>query len=124
MDRFFVAATGIALLSIVAGGPIAVAEDSDPLQLETKILLGDVVGRIDHMAVDLKRQRLFVAELGNDSVGIVDLANRKLIRTINGLKEPQGVGYESSTDTLYVANAGDGSVRLFEGIDYAASGQI
>ena len=55
-----------------------------PLQLEAKILLGDVRGRIDHMAVDLKRQRLFVAELGNDSVGVVDLANRSLIRTISG----------------------------------------
>jgi hypothetical protein len=30
---------------------------------------------MDHMAVDLKRQRLFIVELGNDSVGIVDLQN-------------------------------------------------
>jgi YVTN family beta-propeller protein len=72
----------------------------------------------------LKRQRLFVAELGNDSVGIVDLANRKVISRIPGLKEPQGVGYEPSTDMLYVANAGDGSVRLFEGNDYKAAGRI
>src|SRR6266481_3624043 len=95
-----------------------------PLQLEAKILLGDVRGRIDHMAVDLKRQRLFVAELGIDSVGIVDLANRKVIGRIPGLKEPQGVGYEPSTDMLYVANAGDGSVRLFDGNDYKPVGRI
>jgi DNA-binding beta-propeller fold protein YncE len=94
------------------------------LQLEAKIPLGDVHGRIDHMAVDLKRQRLFIAELGNDSVGIVDLQNRKLMRRIGGLKEPQGVGYEASADMLYVANAGDGSVRLFEGDDYREVGQI
>jgi YVTN family beta-propeller protein len=94
------------------------------LQLEAKLPLGDVRGRIDHMAVDLKRQRLFVAELGNDSVGIVDLANRKVIGRIPGLKEPQGVGYEPSTDMLYVANAGDGSVRLFEGTNYKAAGRI
>ncbi|UWU81559.1 hypothetical protein N2603_42775 [Bradyrhizobium huanghuaihaiense] len=98
--------------------------DTSPLQFETKIVLGDVRGRIDHMAIDLKRQRLFVAELGNDSVGIVDLVNRKLSRRIPGLKEPQGVGYEPSTDTLYVANAGDGSVRLFEGNDFRPAGQI
>jgi DNA-binding beta-propeller fold protein YncE len=98
--------------------------ETTPLQLEGKIPLGDVRGRIDHMAVDLKRQRLFVAELGNDSVGIVDLQNRKLIRRISGLKEPQGVGYEPSTDMLYIANAGDGSVRLFEGNDYKSAGQI
>jgi YVTN family beta-propeller protein len=98
--------------------------ENGPLQLEARILLGDVRGRIDHMAVDLKRQRLFVAELGNDSVGVVDLASRSLVRTITGLNQPQGVGYEPSTDTLYVANARDGSVRLFDGNAYKATGQI
>src|SRR5260370_13244515 len=111
------------VMLVNAAAPAQSAERS-PLQLETKIVLGDVRGRIDHMAVDLKRQRLFVAELGNDSVGVVDLQNRKLIRRIPGLKEPQGVGYEPSTDMLYVANAGDGSVRLFEGNDYKSAGQI
>jgi DNA-binding beta-propeller fold protein YncE len=104
----------------------AAAQPSEtaPLQLEAKIALGNVHGRIDHMGVDLKRQRLFVAELGNGSLGVVDLANRKLLQTIAGLKEPQGVGYEPSTDMLYVANAGDGSVRLFEGNEYKPAGQI
>ena len=116
-------AATVALLNMV-GDAAAQSAETVPLQLEAKILLGDVRGRIDHMAIDLKRQRLFVAELGNDSVAIVDLANRKLIRRIPGLKEPQGVGYEPSTDMLYVANAGDGSVRLFEGNDYKPAGQI
>jgi DNA-binding beta-propeller fold protein YncE len=114
-------ACAVTLVSTAGSAPSA---ETGPLQLESKIPLGEVRGRIDHMAVDLKRQRLFVAELGNDSVAIVDLANRKLIRRIPELKEPQGVGYEPSTDMLYVANAGDGSVRLFEGSDYKAAGQI
>jgi YVTN family beta-propeller protein len=115
---------GVLTLANTAGGASAQSRDAVPLQLETKIPLGDVRGRIDHMAIDLKRQRLFVAELGNDSVGIVDLANRKVIGRIPGLKEPQGVGYEPSTDMLYVANAGDGSVRLFEANDYKPAGRI
>src|SRR5258705_7979055 len=115
---------GVMALASTAGQAPAQSADTGPLQLETKILLGDVRGRIDHMAVDSKRQRLFVAELGNDTVGIVDLPNRKLISRIPGLKEPQGVGYESSSDMLYVANAGDGSVRLFEGSDYKTTGRI
>ena len=116
--------TAVAALSGTVGDVVAQPAEAAPLQLEAKIPLGSVRGRIDHMAVDLKRQRLFVAELGNDSVGIVDLAGQKLIRTIPGLKEPQGVGYEPVTDMLYVANAGDGSVRLFEGNDYAARERI
>ena len=92
--------------------------------LEAKIPLGAVKGRIDHMAVDLERHRLFVAELGDDSVGVVDLDNRKVIHVISGLKEPQGVGFVPSSDTLYVANGGDGTVRLFKGADYEGVGQI
>ncbi len=44
-----------------------------PLQLESKIPLGDVSGRIDHLSIDLSRRRLFVAELGNDTVSVIDL---------------------------------------------------
>ena len=50
---------------------------SSPLILEAKIPLGDVSGRIDHLSIDVKRQRLLVAELGNDSLGVVDLARGK-----------------------------------------------
>ena len=118
------ALAGAVALANTAGQAPAQSAGTAPLQLETKMPLGDVRGRIDHMAVDLKRQRLFVADLGNDSVGIVDLSNRKLFSRISGLKEPQGVGYEPSTDMLYVANAGDGSVRLFGGGDYKTTGRI
>ena len=83
------------------------------MTLEAKIPLGDVSGRIDHMAIDPKRQRLFVAELGNNTVGVVDLKERKVVHVITGLKEPQGVAYVPSSDMIYVANAGDGSVRIF-----------
>src|SRR3954464_2917213 len=98
---FRISAAVLASLVMLTGtSASAQSADSGPLQLEAKILLGDVRGRIDHMAIDLKRQRLFVAELGNDSGGFIALANRTLIRTIAGLNEPQGVGYEPSTDTL------------------------
>jgi YVTN family beta-propeller protein len=89
-----------------------------------KIPLGNVKGRIDHMAVDLAGRRLFVAELGNDSVGIVDLATSRVSARIHGLKEPQGVGYLVSNDTLYVADASDGMVRLFRGKDFGEAGRI
>ena len=95
-----------------------------PLQLETKIPLGDIRGRIDHMAVDLARHRLFVAALGHDSLAVVDLNAQRLDRIIGDLREPQGVGYDPVTDTLFVANAGDGSVRLFKGSDLSPGGRI
>jgi hypothetical protein len=105
---------------------LAAAQPSDlaPLQLEAKLPLGAVRGRIDHMAIDPDRRRLFVAELGNDSVGVVDLDAHKVVHQLGGLKEPQGIGYLAANDTLFVANGGDGSVRLFQGPEYTASGRI
>jgi len=102
----------------------ACAASPAPLRLEAKIPLGAVRGRIDHLAIDLGRQRLFVAELGNDSLGVVDLRQGRVVRTLRGLREPQGIGYVPSTDTVYVANAGDGSVRLFQGTKLTPVGDI
>jgi DNA-binding beta-propeller fold protein YncE len=119
-----IAAALTVLLSFSAAVPAQTIADSTPIQLEAKISLGPVRGRIDHMAFDVARRRLFLAELGNDSVGVVDVDAGKTIHTIDGLAEPQGVGYVPSTDTIYVANARDGSVRLFHGADYAPVGRI
>ena len=94
-----------------------------PFVLEAKIPLGEVSGRIDHLAIDVKRQRLFVAE-GNDTLGVVDLAAGKVLRTIVGLKEPQGVAYVAFADSIYVANAGDGSVWVLRGDDLVSIGRI
>jgi YVTN family beta-propeller protein len=111
----------VSLALAAACGPAAAAE---PLQLETRIPLGQVAGRIDHMAFDLAHHRLFVAELGNDSVGVVDVAARKVVQRIGRLRNPQGVGYLPSLDLLFVANAGDGSVRLYDGAQYGEAGRL
>jgi hypothetical protein len=95
-----------------------------PLLLEAKVGLGTVEGRIDHMALDAKRGRLFVAELGNNTVAVVSLSDRRVIHVIDGLKEPQGVGYLASNDTLYVANGGDGTLLMYAGADYALTGRL
>src|SRR5258707_2058814 len=114
----------IVTVSLAANRPVSQSPIPSLMQLEGKIRLGDVSGRIDHLAIDLARRRLFVAELGNNTVGVVDLNEQKVQHVIPGLKEPQGVGYVPSSDTLFVANAGDGSVRLFRGADYGAAGGI
>jgi hypothetical protein len=59
----FAGAAGAPLYIAIGGNTDAQAPAPFPLQLEAKIPLGDVRGRIDHMAVDLLRQRLLVSEL-------------------------------------------------------------
>jgi DNA-binding beta-propeller fold protein YncE len=60
-------------------GPTS-AFDTAPLTVEARIPLGDIAGRIDHLAYDPTRGRLYVAELGNNTVGIVDLKTRRVMR--------------------------------------------
>jgi hypothetical protein len=102
--------------------PCRAAEPS--LILERTIALHDVRGRIDHMAVDLARKRLLVAELGNGSVDVIDLAAGAVLHRIVGLREPQGIGYAERGDAILIANAADGSVRLFSAADFSPVGNI
>jgi DNA-binding beta-propeller fold protein YncE len=103
--------------ALLCGSSMGEAAESAALTLEARIPLGSVRGRIDHLAIDVARQRLIVAELGNDSLGLVDLRAGRTLITVTGLREPQGVGYVPSTDTIWVANGGDGTLRLFRGAD-------
>jgi YVTN family beta-propeller protein len=113
-----------ALLLILAAGSARAEEPAGPLQLERTIALADVAGRIDHLSVDLRRNRLFVAELGNGTVDVIDLATGNSIDRISGLAEPQGIAYAPASDRLVVANGGDGTVRVFRGDDFSAAGAI
>jgi len=105
---------------LFAFAAVAWGQAAQPLRLEKTIDLPEVQGRIDHLSVDVKGQRLFVSALGNNTVEVVDIKAGKRIKTIGGLQEPQGVLYVPSTGRLYVANAKDGNVRVFDGNSYAA----
>lgn len=107
------------LFMIFLACTLAWSQAKEPLQLEKTVELPDVQGRIDHMSVDVKGQRLFVSALGNNTVEVIDVKAGKRIKTITGLAEPQGVLYVPGTDRLYVANSKDGSVRIFDGTSYA-----
>ena len=89
-----------------------------PLQLEEQIPVPGVAGRLDHFTADAKRKRLIVSALGNNTVEVIDTFAGKVIHSIKGLAEPQGPLYVPEVDKLYVANAEDGKVRVYDGATY------
>lgn len=89
-----------------------------PLQLEEQIPVPNVAGRLDHLTADAKRKRLIVSALGNNTVEVIDVFAGKVIRSIQGADEPQGPLYVADVDKLYVANAGDGKVNVYDGATY------
>jgi DNA-binding beta-propeller fold protein YncE len=57
--------------------------------------------------------------LGNNTVEIVDLAAGKVIHSISGLSEPQGVIFIPEPNKIFVANGGDGVCDIFDGNTFA-----
>ena len=106
------------LAIFVGSAALAFAQTTQPLQLEKTIELPDVQGRIDHMSIDVKGERLFVSALGNNTVEVIDVKAGKRVNTIHGLQEPQGALFVPGADRLYVANDKDGTVRIFDGTSF------
>ncbi len=101
--------------SFVHGGCTAKAPmENNTLKLVVTIPLPDVSGRIDHLAFDPEHQTVFVAALGNNTIEVVDLKNRKVIHTIKNLDEPQGIAFIPESKNLIVANGGSGECDVFD----------
>lgn len=120
----------VASLAVLTGGNMLNVErignnsedqnmTSTALQKIQVIPLSNVNGRIDHMDIDIVGGRLFIAELGNNSVDVIDLVKGKRIHSIAGLDEPQGIVFVPESKKIYVANAGDGTVDIFNSDSYA-----
>lgn len=90
-----------------------------PLQLIQKIPVPGVAGRIDHFTAFPKRRLLIFAALGNNSMEIVNTFQAKVVQSVKGLDEPQGVLYVPGLDKIFVANAGNGVVKVYDGKTYA-----
>src|ERR1700680_4934390 len=102
-----------ALLALIAVGSLTVAQDKEPLHLVQTIPMPNVKGRLDHMDVDVKGKRLFVAGLENGTFEVVDLQAGKWMRTIPGFKKPQGALFVPELNKLFLALGDEGLSRLF-----------
>ena len=112
-----VLATSLLATLLVLSNSVA-EQESSVLSLETHIPLPNVKDRIDHLSVDVKGQRLFVAAVDNHTLEVVDLKSGQRVHTITDLAEPQGVFYDESTNRLFVACGLDGVTKIFDGTTF------
>jgi DNA-binding beta-propeller fold protein YncE len=94
--------------------PFTHAAGEAALELVATIQMPAVKGRIDHLAIDLKRHRLFVAALGNDTVEVLDIEANRHEKSLPGFGEPQGVLYLPELNRLYVTNASSDRVDILD----------
>jgi DNA-binding beta-propeller fold protein YncE len=107
-----------ACLLLAVGGEFVAAAEPATLELLQTIPLKGAAGRLDHLAIDGKHARLFVANLSNNSLDIVDLKAGKLLKQIPDQKKIQGIAYAPDLDRIYVGNGIGGECNVFDGKDY------
>src|SRR3954465_7540695 len=94
------------------------ASAQTPLTLVGAIDLPRVEGRIDHLAVDLAAQRLYVAALGNNTVEVLDVKGNAHVKSLPGFREPQGIAVIPDAEVVAVANGQGEGVQLIDGTDF------
>ncbi len=98
-----------AVFILCAAGLLSAPE---PLALVQQIPLPGVQGRIDHLAVDVGQQRLYVAALGNNTVEVIDLEAGRRVTSVTGLHEPQGIAVVADLKRVVIANGEGGQVQV------------
>jgi hypothetical protein len=90
-------------------------QDKTTLRLVQTIPMSGVSGRLDHMAVDLEKKRLFVAAVANGTLEVLDLDAGKVISSISGIKDTQDALFLGGQfNKLYVSSL-DGTLRIYQG---------
>ena len=95
------------------------AQSASRLHQVGVIPLPAVTGRIDHLAFDAARQRLFVAALGHNTVEVLDTTTLTHLKSLPGFHEPQGIASVPDLDGMAVANGGTGTLLLVDANTFA-----
>jgi len=104
----------ILLFGLFALNSVAAGQQVPALSLKTRIPLANADGRIDHFSIDVKGQRVFASANAHHSLEVIDLKSGRQVHSIPDLDEPQGAFYDASTNRLFVACGGDGTVKIFD----------
>jgi DNA-binding beta-propeller fold protein YncE len=108
-------ALGVTIIGLVSFQPLP---GQAPLNLVGTIDLPRVEGRIDHLAIDAGRQRLFVAALGNNTVEVLDVRSGTHLKSLPGFREPQGIAVAADANLVAVANGQGKGVQTLDVNDF------
>ncbi len=118
LAAIFFAIAFVAVLSVAA--PAA-----EPLKLVAKDAMpASVQGRFDHLAVDLKGNRLFATAESAHQVLVFNLGDGKFIRAITGIEIPHSVFVREDLDRIYITDGGAGELRIYDGKTYRQIGAV
>jgi hypothetical protein len=94
------------------------AAADEPLELVQTIVLKGRPGKLDHVAIDHQRQRLFLANKVNNTLDVIDLKSGELFKQIPSQQGVQGIALAADLDKLFVALGEGGFCNVFDANDY------
>ena len=103
-----------ALAVLLLSRPANAAE----LELIQTIELKGKAGGLDHLALDAKRDRLFLANKANNTLDIIDLKTGKLVEQKPNQTAIQGVAYAPEVDRIFVGLGSNGLCNVLDGQSY------
>jgi DNA-binding beta-propeller fold protein YncE len=94
------------------------AADPAPLERVQTIDLKGKPGKLDHLIVEGKSERLFQANKVNNTLDVVDLKAGKLLKQLSGQAGIQGLAYAADLERLYTGLGTGGYCNIFDGKSY------
>src|ERR1700722_12913077 len=105
------------LLAAAAALVLSAAAPAGELELVQTINLKGKPGQLDHVAIDAKRDRLFLANKANNTLDIIDLKSGMLVKQKTSQTGIQGIAYAPDLDKVFVG-LGSGLFNVFDGDSY------
>src|SRR5713226_903993 len=107
-------------LSLFAALVLLTAAPAAELELIQSIPLKGKPGNLDHLTIDAKRDRLFVANKANNTLDVVDLKAGALLKQVPNQTGIQGIAYAPDLDRVFVGLGSNGLCNVFDGESYKA----
>src|SRR5438270_9771646 len=123
MNKTIVRITLAGLLACAA--LVASAASADPpLKLLGRTPIPGYQGDFDHLAADVRGNRLFLAGEEQGSLLVFDLQTGALRRTIKSFEEPHAIHYASESARLFVSDSGKSLTKVLDSQTYATLGTV
>jgi DNA-binding beta-propeller fold protein YncE len=78
----------------------------------------NVQGKFDHLGIDYKGGRIFVAAESAHQVLVFDLKGGKYLRSIEGLEIPHAIFVREDLNRIYITDGGPGVLKIYDGTTY------
>jgi DNA-binding beta-propeller fold protein YncE len=112
------------LIISIAGGASAFEisvprEDVEPaVRLVKKMSIGNIRGRLGHMAIDVDQNRLFVTAPDNNTVEVIDLNSGKPLNKMTLIESPESILYIPFYNWIVITSSRDGTCNFYDGNTY------